>query len=135
MSTVLAILLWPPSIPRLLDIILNETTMMGVVTSTDCGNHNIVNYSFEVNGQSFKGAETTSDLCGHTVAGSPIMIHYSARYPKHNVASDPVGRLWNSIIPFLLACLLFPPLMAWSLERRSRRKREADAHSDKERHD
>ena len=118
MSVLLAILGWPSSIPYLLDVVRNDATAMGTVTSTDCGNHASVNCSFDVNGQSFEGAESMGDLCRRTVAGSPIVIHYSAKSPKHNVASDPVAALWNHVIPFLLACLLFPLLMHLSLRRR-----------------
>jgi hypothetical protein len=122
MSVLLAILGWPPSIPHLLDIVRNEATAMGTVTSTDCGNHASVNYSFDINGRSFEGAESMGDLCRRIVAGSPITIHYFTKSPKHNIASDPVAKFWNDAIAFLLACLSFPPLAVLLLRRRWRRK-------------
>jgi len=123
MSVLFGILAWPSSIPYLLDIAQNEATTMGTVTGTDCGNHNGVNYSFDVNGRSFEGHKLAKgDLCQRIVAGSPMMIHYSAKSPEHNVPFDPVAALWNEVISFLWFCLLAPPLMVWVVRRRRRRR-------------
>jgi hypothetical protein len=40
------------------------------------------------------------DLCRRIVAGGPMTIHYSTKAPKHNVASDPLTKLWNDAIAF-----------------------------------
>src|SRR5215510_1477817 len=89
MSVLFGILGWPSSIPYLPDIVQNEATTMGTVTGTDCGNHNGVNYSFDVNGRSFEGHKLAKgDLCQRIVAGSPMMIHYSAKSPEHNIPYD-----------------------------------------------
>jgi hypothetical protein len=122
MSIVLAILLWPPSIPHMLDIVLNDATTTGTVSGTDCGDHARVHYSLHANGRSFQGSESKGDLCWRIVAGSPIMVHYSAKSPNHNVASDPVAALWSYVIPYLLACLLFPLLMHWHIRERPSRR-------------
>jgi hypothetical protein len=108
--------------PQLFDIVWNDATAMGTVTGTDCLNHASVHYAFDVNGRSFEGAEAMGDLCKRVVAGSPIVIHYSAKSPKHNIASDPLAKLWNDLVVYLLTCLTFPPLAVWLLFRRSRRK-------------
>jgi hypothetical protein len=47
------------------------------------------------------------DLCRRIVAGSHIMIHYSAKSPKHNIASDLVAALWNYVVSYLLPACCF----------------------------
>jgi len=121
-SILIAILIGPTNFPQLLDIVWNDATARGLVTQTDCGNHGSFKYSFDVNGRSFEGGDQASDLCERIVVGSPIMIHYSSKSPKHNIASDPLAALRNHFIVYLLTCLTFPPIAVWLLSRRSRRK-------------
>ena len=114
LAAAIAVTLGSLNIPRLVHILRHEGSAVGVVTGTDCRNHNTVRYSFEVGGQSYRGSGPFGVCSPHRV-GSPIVVYYSTETPTYNVADHPVAMLVNEIIPISFGCLVVPPFIIWRI--------------------
>jgi hypothetical protein len=94
----------PLNIPRIGDISRHGASVTGVVTGTDCGNHNTVDYSFKFGGRTYAGSEQGGP-CGSVKPGDVIKVYFSAVSPENNETMEPVGDLWNETISITLASL------------------------------
>lgn len=106
------------NVPEFIHILHHEASVRGVVTSTQCWNHNSVLCSFTFNGKTYAcGGFAREQPCESYKPGSPITVYFSTASPATNDTIEPRAGLWNEIIGIALICLIFPPLIIECLRR------------------
>jgi hypothetical protein len=111
----------PFNIPRIVNILRHEGSVIGKVTAPDCENHNSARYSFEFDGKAYAGIFPVDGSCQDLKVGSPIAVYFSKVSPEENQLREPAADLWNESISIALVCLIFPTLILWRLTKSNSR--------------
>jgi hypothetical protein len=94
-STILASV---QNINELITIARDPLATTGGVVSTDCKNHKLTYYRYEVNGKTYSGQSSRTDDCERLKAGNPIQIFYAREAPGISELFDPKKNLIGAII-------------------------------------
>ena len=85
--------------------------IVGTVTATDCQNHNLIRYSFEVGERQYAGMGTAPGNCNDTAPGDPVEVWYVPDDPGINVVGSARARYVNELISVSLASLVIPGIL------------------------
>jgi hypothetical protein len=91
---------------------------------TECTNHALVHYRYEVGGQTYSGWTNRGNDCNSMKKGDDVLIYYSKRNPDMSEASDPREALVGELTIIGLAAFFSPPaiiLLAYLNRNRVRR--------------
>jgi hypothetical protein len=99
------------------------TQIVGAITTTECQNHNLVRYSFEVGGQQYEGMGGSPGNCGEFAPGDPVEVWYVPDDPNINLVGSARGRYRNELISVSMASIIVPGVLTLVLMVRWSRRR------------
>src|SRR5262245_61724800 len=94
------------NLPKYYRLHRNGKETVGTVTSTDCAQHSLIRYSFDVDGQKH-GGQGTGD-CPNLAPGAQLEVWYLPEDPSVNVLYSASSRFWNECISVGMV-MIFPP--------------------------
>jgi hypothetical protein len=98
----------------------NQSQSVGVITGTNCADHNSLFYSFPVGSTIYNGGDHGG--CD-SQEGQPILVYYDSSYPAVNASANPTSAWWNEIITIAIGSVMFPSLLMFNFfsKKRSRK--------------
>lgn len=103
------------NLPRFGRLASDGVQAQATVTTTDCRNHGVVRYKFEVNGQEVTGAGQPgwgNPPCEQLHAGDRLAVWYLPADPAVNLPGEPGPRLTNELVFVGVTAVGMPALVA-----------------------
>jgi hypothetical protein len=116
-ASLIAFVLGSVNVPRLYSLTRRGAATCGSVTALEPNNHQTVRYSYQVNGQTYAGAQQGTDIGVLKTFSSQCeeFVHYLPENPAISCFGDPAPMLSNELTFIALAMLIFPSvaLFGW----------------------
>lgn len=116
-AAAIAIFLGSINLPKFVDIFWNAAQTTGEIKQIDSSQHNMVAYTFLVDGEEYS-SQDHSDNCSSLYSGDSIVVYFSKTSPRSSLLDKPISALFNELATIGLACLVLPPFAIWRLHSR-----------------
>lgn len=99
------------NIPKLRAIAAESDSIEGTVSSTDCANHAVVSYQYEIGAHVYTGQTSFGGVCNNLKSGDKITVYYARQSPELSELTDPSKALRNEIMAAGAAAIFGPPVI------------------------
>jgi len=100
------------------DIMKNQSQSVGVITGTNCADHDSLFYSFQVGATPFHGGDHGG--C-YSRRGQAILVYYDSADPEVNASANPTSAWWNEIITIFTGSIMCPSILMINFYTKRRR--------------
>jgi Protein of unknown function (DUF3592) len=112
------------NLPRYRTLTLDGVKTFGSVIAVEPQQHQAVRYTYLVNGETYTAVGGVGDgnpPFESLSSGDSVLLYYVPSNPSLSELGEPDSRLKNELISVLIAILIFPTILAWSLVSRWKR--------------
>lgn len=96
----------------------------GVIIKPTCEMHNTVIFRFKASGHEYTSSDQPiDDNCQGVSANNRVTVWYLPDNPAINTLQNPMGLIENELVSVVLAALIGPAIIMWSVTRVLRKSR------------